>query len=86
MLIQEDCLIKKEKIYSKEFLNNPGTTYLRVLQFYQEEKKWNMRRLNTLENWEKFISQYFSENTEINIKYYDKDEVSYEISNNNLFN
>ena len=83
-MLLEERYTKKENKYSNEFLNNPGTTYLRVIQFYQEEKKWNIRHPNTTENWEKFISQYFSENTEINIKYYNKEKLYNEISKNNF--
>jgi hypothetical protein len=63
-----------------QFLNHPGSAYLRVMQYYQEEKEWNISHENTTENWEKFLSQYFAENIEMNIKLFHKEKLYYEIS------
>lgn len=65
-----------------DLLVNPGTTYLKIMQYYAEEKLINEKNLpNKLENWEKFISKYFAENVDMSVKVFDKDDLFYEISN-----
>lgn len=80
-MIIDDCYSQREK--SKEsvkMLGNPGSAYLKIMQYYQEEKIWNTINSNSTENWEKFLSQYFSENGEMSIKIHDKENIFYEIS------
>jgi hypothetical protein len=76
---------KKDEIVSEvsevdELLVNPGSAYLKIMQYYTEEKMLN-KVPNKIENWEKFIPKYFSEKVEMTIKVFDKDDLFYEISN-----
>ena len=80
-MIIEECYSQKEKkMESLEMLSNPGSAYLKIMQYYQEEKIWNTLNQNTTENWEKFLSQYFSENAEMTIKIFEKENSYTEIS------
>jgi hypothetical protein len=80
-MIIDDCFSQKEgSKESLEMLCNPGSAYLKIMQYYQEEKVWNTANQNSSEIWEKFIAQYFSENSEMSIKIHDKENFFYEIS------
>ena len=72
-MIIEECFSQNENIkISHEMLSNPGSAYLKIMQYYQEEKIWNTLYPNSTENWEKFLSQYFAENSEMSIKISEK--------------
>lgn len=78
-----DSTYETEKI-SK--LINPGSAYLRIMQYYAEEKMMNdKRQVETMDIWEKFISKYFSENVEMKIELFEKDKMFYEISKNSIY-
>jgi hypothetical protein len=74
---QEHNEIVKQK--SSSLLYNPGTCYLKIMQFYQDEKNISEGK-NTMEKWEKFMPKYFTENIEMNVKVYDKENLFYDIS------
>lgn len=79
-MILQDCLIEpnqKDEINTK--LVSPGTAYLRIMQYYTEEKEYN-KLPNSFQTWENFIEKYFSEDVEMTVKVYDKDDLFYEIS------
>ena len=80
-MIVDDCYSQPEKTSEHlVMLSNPGSAYLKIMQYYQEEKKWNSLNTNSTENWEKFLSQYFAENAEMTIKIYNNEKLNYEIS------
>ena len=79
MIIDDSYSQIEKKRESLEMLSNPGSAYLKIMQYYQEEKIWNTLNQNTTENWEKFLSQYFSENGEMTIKIFEKENSYTEI-------
>jgi hypothetical protein len=80
-MIVDDGLYETEMMEIKKYENliNPGSAYLRIMQYYSEEKTFN-RFPNKIEVWENFICKYFSESVEMNIRVFDKDNLFYEIS------
>jgi hypothetical protein len=59
---------------------NPGSAYLRILQYYTEEKEISQQiGSGKLYIWEKFISKYFSPNIEMSVKFLEKEKLLYEI-------
>jgi hypothetical protein len=79
MIIEDSYSQIEKKRESLAMLSNPGSAYLKIMQYYQEEKIWNTLNQNTTENWEKFLSQYFSENAEMTIKIFEKENSYSEI-------
>ena len=79
MIIEDSYSQIEKKRESLEMLSNPGSAYLKIMQYYQEEKIWNTLNQNTTENWEKFLSQYFAENAEMTIKIFEKENSYTEI-------
>jgi Fic family protein len=83
MIVDDDNFISIKVKEESSMLYNPGSAYLRIMQYYSEEKNYN-KIPNTIKNWEIFIEKYFCDNVEMNIKILDKEKIFYEISN--IFN
>ena len=85
MIVDEMTVETKQRNHKYEMIVNPGSAYLKLMQYYFEEKKLNFLEGNIkIEIWEKFCSQFFAPNVEMNIKIFEKDSLFYEISIHNL--
>lgn len=60
----------------------PGSAYLKLMEYYREEKELNQLP-NKTETWEKFIAKYFSQNVEMSIKVFQEAGMFSEISKYN---
>lgn len=61
---------------------NPGSAYLRCLQYYSEEKEISLQNgPSKLLLWEKFVSKYFAANIEMTVTVLEQDNLFYELSN-----
>ena len=81
-MIINECYNKEEKIKKKEeqkklFL--PGNCYLKILEYYSEEKCLYNKNHDFF-TWEEFIKKYFDEDITMDIIIFEKDQVFYEIS------
>lgn len=77
-------LQKNEK--NLEYLLNPGTGYLTLMEYYCDEKILNSQGgIHKIDVWEKFISRHFSNNVVLNVKIFEKDDLFYEISKYIIF-
>jgi hypothetical protein len=81
MIVDEIFFESNGKSINNEMLSHPGSAYLKIMQYYSEEKILNLQsRSNNLETWEKFCSKHFAPNLEMNVKVFEKDTLFYEIS------
>jgi hypothetical protein len=64
-----------------EMLVNPGIAYLKMMQYYADEKLISENQeTNNAVGWEKFISEQFSENCEMCVELYTDNKKLYELS------
>lgn len=84
MFIDDDFynLTESEK---PKMISNPGSAYLKIMQYYSEEKSL-YNTPNSIEKWEIFSNRFFSNNITLFIEFYDKGNLFYEISKDNLNN
>jgi len=88
MLVDEDNLQIQEqdnKYMENLMFKNPGSSFLKILQYYYEEKQYNSQTKD-LKTWELFIEKYFSITSEMEVKIFENQKLFYRIGNFFLIN
>jgi len=82
MLVEEESNIQLQEQEFKTVENlmfrNPGSSFLKLMQYYNEEKELNSKTTN-LKVWEIFIDKYFSTSVEMEVNIFEKQELFYKI-------
>jgi hypothetical protein len=81
MIVDQNFIDSNEKPKNYDMLANPGSAYLKIMQYYSEEKMLNLQSgTKNLETWEKFCGRHFAPNLDMTVKVFEKDSLFYEIS------
>ncbi len=59
---------------------SPGSTLLRIMQYYEDEKETNQKPTN-LKAWETFIDKYFSESVVMEVNIFENQILFHKIGN-----
>ena len=81
MLVDEENIQFQEqqvKSIENNLFNNPGSSFLKLMQYYYDEKELNLQQTN-LKTWENFIEQYFSTTVEMEVNIFENQNLFYRI-------
>lgn len=83
MLVEEESIQIQEQ-ESKSFENlmftKPGSSYLKLMQYYHDEKQLNSQTCN-LKTWEAFIENHFSTTVQMEVNIFENQKLFYRIGN-----
>lgn len=83
MLVEEENLQIQEqesKSIEKIIFDKPGSSYLKLMQYYYDEKLLNSEPC-TLKTWEAFIEKFFSTTVEMEVNIFENQKLFYRIGN-----
>lgn len=83
MLVDEENVqIQEQEAKSIEniMFNKPGSSYLKLMQYYYDEKQLNSQPCN-LKTWEAFIEKYFSTTVQMEVNIFENQNLFYRIGN-----
>ncbi len=77
---EENLQIQELEAKSTEniLFNKPGSSYIKVMQYYYEEKQLNTQPC-TLKTWETFIQKHFSTSIEMKVDIFENQKLFYRI-------
>jgi hypothetical protein len=83
MLVDEESILMQEqeaKSNENIFFNKPGSSFLKLMQYYYDEKQLNSQPC-TIKTWEPFIEKYFSSTVEMEVNVFENQKLFYRIGN-----
>jgi len=83
MLVEEESFLMQEqeaKFNENIFFNKPGSSFLKLMQYYYDEKQLNSQPC-TIKTWEPFIEKYFSSTVEMEVNIFENQKLFYRIGN-----